>query len=368
MRTLWIGVGFKGLVASAALAAACASPARAEEPTPTTEEVALGRELFSREWVPNDPRSHKGDGLGPAFNDTSCVACHGLESARRRGPVGKNAVLLTATTIGRSGDDPTAALAAIHPAFREARSIVLHRYSSLPTYDEWRTELLDGPRAAGAFQRPIARIPRGRLGTKPPTEAEIRTDEVIARFRSDISRSNRPRNGRARSVASQPGNGFTLAVSERNPPPLFGAGLIDKVTLHMLLEVEKLQPAEFRGRPHIMPGRKLGRFGWKAQTASLREFVYAACANDLGLEVPSHHQAPLPEKLAGTTDQESTKEKANFKDDTTAAGLDLTAQDCKALVAFVRYLPQPVANTGHAHAAGEGGRRIVLRRSVRSLP
>ncbi|HTI52008.1 MAG TPA: di-heme oxidoredictase family protein, partial [Planctomycetaceae bacterium] len=35
-----------------------------------------GRELFLREWIANDPRSHGGDGLGPVFNDTSCVSCH----------------------------------------------------------------------------------------------------------------------------------------------------------------------------------------------------------------------------------------------------------------------------------------------------
>ena len=38
--------------------------------------LAAGRELFLREWIPRDPRCHGGDGLGPVFNDSSCVACH----------------------------------------------------------------------------------------------------------------------------------------------------------------------------------------------------------------------------------------------------------------------------------------------------
>src|SRR4051794_37934600 len=37
---------------------------------------ARGRELFEREWLPGDTRTHGGDGLGPVFNDSSCIACH----------------------------------------------------------------------------------------------------------------------------------------------------------------------------------------------------------------------------------------------------------------------------------------------------
>ena len=40
------------------------------------DSVALGYEIFNREWLPDDPRGHGGDGLGPVYNDTSCVACH----------------------------------------------------------------------------------------------------------------------------------------------------------------------------------------------------------------------------------------------------------------------------------------------------
>src|SRR5689334_18746897 len=49
---------------------ACAAPAVSKE------KVALGRQIFLREWMPGDARSHGGDGLGPVFNDSSCVACH----------------------------------------------------------------------------------------------------------------------------------------------------------------------------------------------------------------------------------------------------------------------------------------------------
>src|SRR5690348_14829496 len=51
-------------------------------PDPAAKDrVALGREIFHREWLPSDGRSHGGDGLGPVYNDTSCVACHNAGGA-----------------------------------------------------------------------------------------------------------------------------------------------------------------------------------------------------------------------------------------------------------------------------------------------
>ena len=38
--------------------------------------IDVGRSLFLREWSPGVPTARGGDGLGPVYNDTSCVACH----------------------------------------------------------------------------------------------------------------------------------------------------------------------------------------------------------------------------------------------------------------------------------------------------
>ena len=54
-------------------------------------DVASGQELFEHQWEPNDPLTPAGDGLGPVFNETSCLACHRQGGAggggrlRRRG-------------------------------------------------------------------------------------------------------------------------------------------------------------------------------------------------------------------------------------------------------------------------------------------
>ena len=51
-----------------------------------------GETLFKHEWKPNDPLAHGGDGLGPVFNATSCVACHHQAGAMPREPTHRPAL------------------------------------------------------------------------------------------------------------------------------------------------------------------------------------------------------------------------------------------------------------------------------------
>src|SRR5262249_10347274 len=75
-----------------------------EGPPPLSEEtLRAGRELFTRVWLPNDPRSHGGDGLGPVFNGQSCVACHDQGGPGGAGAVGRNIEIATATGLGLPG-------------------------------------------------------------------------------------------------------------------------------------------------------------------------------------------------------------------------------------------------------------------------
>jgi hypothetical protein len=136
----------------------------------------------------------------------------------------------------------------------------------------------------------------------------------------------------------------SLLLSRRNPPALFGSGLIDAVPeADILANGERSHAAlpEVSGRPARVAGGKLGRFGWKGQVASLDDFVASACANELGLEVPGHHQARLPKSP-----------------DAAARGLDMTGAECEALVDYVRRLPAPVVSRPRrpieSQAAGRG--------------
>ena len=122
--------------------------------------------------------------------------------------------------------------------------------------------------------------------------------------------------------------GSVATLTRRNPPPLFGAGLIDSVPVEALRAAAAHRDPEFpeiHGRLNWLKDGRVGRFGWKSQTPSLKEFVESACAMELGLEVPTQHQAKPP--------LDFTK-KEN--------GLDLTQEECDALTAFVASLPAPI--------------------------
>ena len=71
-----------------------------KKPTNGTRSAAIarasGREIFLREWIPNDPRSHGGDGLGPVFNESSCVSCHNQGGVGGGGAEAKNVMVISA--------------------------------------------------------------------------------------------------------------------------------------------------------------------------------------------------------------------------------------------------------------------------------
>jgi CxxC motif-containing protein (DUF1111 family) len=74
------------LIAVLIIASLGPSIAAAEEMS-REDFLALGRALFEREWKAGEPASPGGDGLGPNFNDVSCVACHNLGGIGGAGPV-----------------------------------------------------------------------------------------------------------------------------------------------------------------------------------------------------------------------------------------------------------------------------------------
>jgi CxxC motif-containing protein (DUF1111 family) len=121
---------------------------------------------------------------------------------------------------------------------------------------------------------------------------------------------------------------FRVSRSQRNPTPLFGLGLIDSIADEAILAMEKRQAKESPqtgGRVSRLKDGRIGRLGWKGQTANVEDFVLNACAVEVGLEVPGHHQAMTPQAPKYRTE-----------------GLDLTSEECSALVSYVRSLPKPV--------------------------
>lgn len=292
-------VALSHIAASVAFGVFSIGIAWAAEDQPSRDVLAQGAELFAKEWVPVESKGPGGDGLGPVYNETSCIACHHQGGPGGAGPTSMNVEILTASARPLNGLNA----AAFHPGFATKNSVILHRFGVDPRYKAWRLDLLVDERTADMAK-----------------SAETELEQI-----QGLVQASSGRTGLLAGLAAE--NKMTL--SKRNPPPLFGAGLIDAISKEVILAAEKERLPEFpeiHGRASHLNNGRLGRFGWKAETEDLREFVLSACANELGLEVPGHHQPASP--LA-------TDAKATVK------GLDLTQQECDALVAYVRHLPAP---------------------------
>lgn len=306
---------------------AAAAPGRVApsvENSSTTNPVDRGRELFARRWRPNDPRSRGGDGLGPVYNADSCLACHFQGGPGGSGPVESNVTIVTRPSKSAAACPPTFARATaefvgrtIHrpisgagewasvlPALAKAPGVVVHRHGVDPAYASLRAAVLE--LAYDPTWKDVGKFVLAERMRQPPANCEyVDTTRGLDRFL-----------------------GLPAArLAQRSTPPLFGTGLIDAIPDRVLLEEEARQRSHPKtaGRAHRLKNGRIGRFGWKAETASLEEFVRLASANELGLEVPGQHQAAP----------------AFGPDSSAPPGLDLDRSDCDALTAYVRQLPAP---------------------------
>jgi CxxC motif-containing protein (DUF1111 family) len=249
------------------------------EGAPTPETLQAGQALFVHQWTPNDPRA-RGDGLGPVFNANSCVACHFQGG------------------VGGSGDKVHNVTAyEIHPNLRERylQMGLVHAFAVDESFSE-----------SHALLNQCYPIIKG--GDRVVGGCTVRFEDFDP-----------------------------VSVQSTNSIALFGDGLIDRISQtkikvnharRLWRQISDEIGGEFEGvgpgRPRILADGRIGKFGWKAQFATLEEFVAAACANELGLGNPLMEQA----KPLGS--------------DYRCEQTDLTRKELRQLVAFVDALPRPV--------------------------
>jgi|SRR5579871_6257162 len=108
-------------------------------------------------------------------------------------------------------------------------------------------------------------------------------------------------------------------TSVRNSPPLFGLGQIDTIPDEAILAGASPHADGVQGRPNLVTepagATRVGRFGWKADTARLETFVAQAFRNELGITSPL---APTDLQPGSATEAERCAgESATVKDDGT---------------------------------------------------
>ncbi len=263
--------------------------------TRAAELHADGRELFLREWEVRSPNELQGDGLGPMFNARSCIACHHLGGIGGAGPNEANvdmlSILLPAERRNAQRAQRLRLFASrVHPAFETSTNIVLHRFSTREEYEAWR---------AGFF-------PSGNEGSLKLYETGRR-----------VATERDPETGDIKI------GGLKFRITQRNTPALFGAALLEQIDEAALERVA----AEQRERTETIRGRvapRVGRYGWRGQISTLREFVVGACANEVGLETENAKQAMNP-----------------YQPDYQNAYSDMYDHEVEALTAFIAQLRPP---------------------------
>ncbi len=262
---------------------------------------AAGKEVFEHEWEPNDSLANGGDGVGPVYNAKSCVACHFQGGV---GGGGDNAHNVRTFEVMPTAESP------------QVRSGVIHAAAINPSLQETPEQVRElFPVLKGSTKTVVTQGCSGTV-TIPDFDPLVRQDV--------------------------------------NTTALFGAGWIDCIsdkaiesnrTRRMAAGAAKEMMADFSdlpiGRLRTLPDGRLGKFGWKAQAATLEDFVANACSNELGLGTPSKEQA-----------------KPLSRPDYPASAPDLNRKQFHNLVAFVATLPKPVevapSNPSELKQATEG--------------
>jgi mono/diheme cytochrome c family protein len=75
-------------------------------------------------------------------------------------------------------------------------------------------------------------------------------------------------------------------TSRRSAMTLRGTALIDDIVLSDIIAAQAAEPAAVRGRLNVLADGRVGRFGWKAQTPTLVEFMGEAFRDESGLTNP----------------------------------------------------------------------------------
>ena len=206
----------------------------------------VGDSFFTQNWVTAPASTDARDGLGPLMNAQSCSSCHIRDG--RGSPDGEEPGLLLRLSVpGVGGPEPD------------------------PAYGD---QIQD----------------RAILDVTP--EASVRTfySEVEGSFDDGTTYTLRRPVHELEDLAYGP-IAVGAMVSPRLPPPVFGAGLIERIPEENVVAAADPADADgdgISGRPNYVTDlatgeTRLGRFGWKANVASVADQVASAFVGDIGI-------------------------------------------------------------------------------------
>jgi CxxC motif-containing protein (DUF1111 family) len=147
-------------------------------------------------------------------------------------------------------------------------------------------------------------------------------------------------------IRPEPDPGVTF-FERRQTPTTLGLGLLERIpreTIEALADPDDEDGDGIAGRVHELPDGRLGRFGWKANVPSVREFVRDALSGELGITVPDE---------AGFTF-------GRTEDDDDIADPEIDSNGIDALTGFIALLGPP-PRTHASEALEDEGARVFER-------
>ncbi|MFS8122018.1 di-heme oxidoredictase family protein [Rhizobium sp. BR 250] len=228
------------------------------------QDFKLGNALFQKLWVSSPSSTQASDGLGPLFNARSCQTCH-VKDGRGRPPLsGEEAVSLF--------------LRLARPARNEAERQAIARH-----------EVLNFPDETYGRQLQNLAIPGLAAEGKPIITY---TERPITLADGELVMLRKPAYG-VMGLHDGP-LGADTTLSARIAMPTLGLGLIEAIADADILasaDPDDKNGGGIAGRPawvrdHRTGEIKLGRFGWKAQNASVRDQSASAFSHDIGISTP----------------------------------------------------------------------------------
>ncbi|AZO26148.1 di-heme oxidoredictase family protein [Mesorhizobium sp. M1B.F.Ca.ET.045.04.1.1] len=233
----------------------------------TFEEEAtfkLGNALFRKNWVSSPSSTQASDGLGPLFNERACQNCH-LKDGRGRPPEG--GIGSTSMFLRLARDASNA---------EERAALADHKALNFP--DPVYGSQLQDLAVPGLKSE-------GRMRVDYSEEKVTLSDGAVVSLRKPSYS--------VEDLGYGPLDPRTT-LSPRLTPPMIGLGLIEQIAPSDILahaDPDDRDGDGISGRPNIVRDAlsgepTLGRFGWKAQAASIRQQAADAFAGDIGISTP----------------------------------------------------------------------------------
>ncbi|MDZ7856959.1 MAG: di-heme oxidoredictase family protein [Sphaerotilus sp.] len=229
---------------------------------------AVGNSFFRRNWVEAPASTKARDGLGPHFIARSCGGCHVQD--------------------GRGA--PPELFKRIGPAGQEQPVALLMRLS-VPGTPEAHAGVVPEPTYGDQFNN--SAIP----GVKPEGQVTIRQVPIRGRFADGTPYVLRKPLYGFKDLGYGPMRADVMA-SPRIAPQLAGVGLLEAIAERDILANAAEQAAAqgpIKGQPNrvwdaFAGEARVGRFGWKANVASLAHQTAGAFLGDIGITSSKHPQ------------------------------------------------------------------------------